>query len=110
MCHNYQCLLIGGQSKDGLYALTTRLENNLDTKAMFINLTRDSTVSYELLECINDGIAFNVKYNSGQIIWNPTWVWVFANHKPRHILSENRIYLYDMEQMKQGLEFTYEII
>lgn len=104
MCHTYKCLLIGGTQNDGLFALSKRLQNGLITNAVLINLPRDSTIDYKLLETITDGIAFSSKYESGQIIWQKTWVWVFSNSEPNHqALSKGRIHLYTYEQIANAL-------
>lgn len=83
MCINFNCLCVGGKPADIKYAIAKQLEKR-DIDIVFIDLARsnEGRISYQALEEIKAGMFFSTKYESGQVIFNPPHLVVFANWEP----------------------------
>lgn len=92
MCMNYDCIMVGGKSKDIFFALS-EITRKKDIRMIIIDIPRCGfgNVSYQAIEKIKDGMFFNSKYESGMCIFNIPHVIVFANHEPKcEMLSKDR--------------------
>lgn len=97
-------ITISGKASDAKYAITqmvTNEKNPQEPRAVLFHFTRSNEqfVSYEAIEAIKDGIFFNTKYESKQVVYNCPHVYVFANFKPEESkLSRDRWVIRDLNQ------------
>lgn len=77
-------ILVGGKVADMKFAIAKMIENHINPKTIFINITRsyENYVSYEGIEALLDGIFFSPKYESGMVMYNPCHLVIFANFEP----------------------------
>jgi len=54
----------------------------LDFDGIMFNVPAGGTFNYSILEPLKDGMLFNSKYESGELIFNSPHVIIFSNEKP----------------------------
>lgn len=89
---NYNAVLLGGNARDNFCALKTyNEERDIDIVLFDIPRCQFNKLSYKTIECVKNGIVFNSKYESGQLLFNPPHVIVMCNFEPdMSMLSEDR--------------------
>lgn len=76
-------LYVAGAGKDIIYAMTKKLEKGHVSTVLFdIPRICEGHVSYSAMEQIKNGILFNGKYESGDMIFNPPHIICFSNFPP----------------------------
>lgn len=87
-----KAILVSGKADDMKYAIA---ESARKPRIVFNNVPRaHSTVDWKGIEEIKDGIFFSGKYKSGQVIFDPPHIVIFANNPPESVkLSADRLKL-----------------
>lgn len=79
---NYNAIYVSGNSKDILYAISSKLEEEI-IDIVIIDIPRSvEHISYNAIEQIKNGIAFSSKYESKQVIFNSPHIIMFSNQEP----------------------------
>lgn len=78
---NPRCLYVANKAADIKYAIA---EMKIKPNVIIFDLTRsvEHFVSYQAIEEVKNGIFFNTKYESKQVIYNPPTVIIFSNWMP----------------------------
>lgn len=92
LLHNKNATYIAGGTKDMLFAISTKLEENPNINTVFINIPRCvEHIGFNGIEQIKDGLIFNSKYESGYKMFNPPHIIIMANVEPDLMrMSEDR--------------------
>ncbi len=93
MLLKYGAILGGGKASDSYFAIKERIKKKESVDVVLFSIPRSlgNKCDYEALECVKDGMIFSSKYESGQCLFNPPHVIIFANHAPDlSMLSEDR--------------------
>jgi len=77
-------LVVSGKAADAKYAIAELVAKDKEPEAVLFHFTRtnEQYVSYEAIEAIKDGLFFNTKYESRQVVMNCPHVFIFANFPP----------------------------
>lgn len=89
-----------GNGKDVANLLKNFAEtNDIGTFRVFLyNMARDSRISYNMLECMKDGMMTNTKYEANTLIFNRPHVVVMSNEEPdEDKLSSDRWIIYEIK-------------
>lgn len=84
-CTRDDVLIVGGRATDMRFAVAGYVEkNHQGPKVIILNLARtvEDFVSYQGIEQVKDALFANTKYESGQVLYNPPHLVVFANFPP----------------------------
>lgn len=80
---NYNACLLGGNCKDNFCAIKIFIEKkDMDIVVFDIPRSQFNSISYKTIECVKNGMVFNSKYESGQLIFNSPHVIVMCNFPP----------------------------
>lgn len=89
-----------GKSSDIKYALACWAEER-DLKIIVLDYPRnmENRISYEVMECIKNGIFFSPKYESRQVVFNTPHLICFANFPPNlSALSDDRWEIIEIDE------------
>lgn len=94
LCLKYknEIIFLSGKANDIKYAVFEFTKKKTLRCAIFhYTRSNEQFVSYEAIESIKDGIFFNNKYESAQVIYDCPHIIVFANFQPNYgSLSKDR--------------------
>lgn len=100
-------ICVSGKAADAKYGITSMMYPKKgkgkapDVVIFTFTRTNEEFVSYEAIEAIKDGLFFNTKYESRQVVFNNPHVYVFANFRPKEgALSSDRWKIVEIEQKK----------
>lgn len=84
MAHKYHSIVVCGAAKDMFNGIFNyKEEHGHYPRCVFVDISRDGpSCNYGALECIKNGLVFNAKYVSQQMIFNAPHVIVFSNDPP----------------------------
>lgn len=94
LCFYFGAIMVGGKEADMKFAIAERLDKGHAVPIVIVDITRslEHYVSYSGIEAIKNGFFFTSKYKSGQVLFDPPHVIVFANFEPEQFkLSEDRL-------------------
>ncbi len=84
MVQNLKRLVVRGSTRDITFGFKA-VEEKRDVDSVIIDIPRNRSVdniSYDAIEDLLNGVIFNTKYESGEHVFNPPIVIVFANNEP----------------------------
>lgn len=81
---NYEACLINGGTKDNLFAIKQRLDEDREVDIVLFDIPRSqfNDISYVTIECVKNGCFFSGKYESSQVLMNSPHLLVFCNFPP----------------------------
>lgn len=92
-----EALYVSGSARDVVNHVFNWVATGKPMRLVVWNVPRslEGHVSYEAMESVLDGVAFNSKYETGQVVFDPPHVWAFANFAPDlRALSRDRWLVY----------------
>jgi len=101
----HEACVLGATSRDSFYAFGERIEEKDCNVVVFdLDKVKGNRVNYTVLESLKKGFLFVGKYESGQKLFNPPHVFVFANFAPdTDKLSADRWVINRINLNKPGL-------
>lgn len=98
MCFFHKVIVISkGKYSDIMNYLFT-INSEFDTVIFDLPRNNGNNISYDAIESIKNGLIFNTKYETGQKLFKPPHVIVFANEKPDiNKLSIDRWRIYEID-------------
>ncbi len=93
LCIKEDASYVGGKFSDAFYAIKAKIDKGQEPYIILFDLPKSmgNRISYVAIEGIKNGLIFNSKYESGQIIFNTPHIIVFANCEPDYnMLSQDR--------------------
>lgn len=108
LCFHHRVIVISkGKYSDIMNYLFT-VSNVFNVVVFDLPRNNGSNISYDALESIKNGIIFNSKYETGQKLFNPPHVIVFANEKPDlEKLSKDRWRINEIQALTKTCSLIY---
>lgn len=108
MVHKHNAKYCGaGKEADILYHIMNSGIEKEDIGVVVYDIPRshEGHVSYAALERIKNGMVFSPKYESGQLLFNPPHIIIFANFPPAfpEKMSSDRWKIVELTPLRQGL-------
>jgi hypothetical protein len=76
-------IVLSGKASDAKYGVFCYLKkHSLNIVIFHFVRSNENYVSYEAIECIKDGLFYNVKYESDMCLYNNPHVLIFSNFEP----------------------------
>lgn len=95
--NNKTARLVYGTCRDALFSIDE------DTKIVCINIVKDGSINYSLLEQLKDGMWYSTKYEGKMILMDPPIVCIFSNQLPDgDRIDINRIKLFNLSEVYMG--------
>lgn len=104
----HNAIVVGGRTRDALYAISERLKSGKDVKIVIFDIPRGCDVNYLTIENIKNGCCFAPKYESNMLVFDSPHILCFSNNQPclfNLSLDRWKIYCIDRDKSSTSIMF-----